>query len=562
MIRSWLCCTLTLLAGAGAAHAAEASRFRILHAEAIALPVEEIPAASRSTAPVSFIALGRAFDLELQSNDRLLSALPAAQRSALARYELYRGRIAGEPRSWVRLTRVGAQLQGMIWDGRELYVIEPARVLGAHLLRPLEVSGDAPVMYRYADTESDIGPAFCAVLEPQQSSSASEASDAARLPPNAPSVEYQKLLEELQAAAAAVVTGQMEVGVIGDFEFFGANSGDPEGAALARMNVVDGIFSDQVGVRLVFPVLRFFQNVNDGFDETAPMTLLNLFADHKQASADIRNRGVAHLLTGQNLDGTTVGIAFRGSICNDRFGVSLSQTPGLSLGQSALVIAHEIGHNFGAEHDSEAGSVCESTGPGFLMATQLNGSSTFSQCSLDTMAPFVDAAPASCISSVAVSDASVRVQPASRTGQRDQAFAYPIDVTAEGTLAVDDVVVSVTLPSSIAFVSGTVTGGSCASGGGGVTCTLGSLAGSSTRRIDLTVRGSQVGTFASTVTLTASNDSDAGNNTANVSLVIAAPATSGGGGGGGGALGSLAILLLLLGLSVAGPARRSAPAAR
>lgn len=562
MIRSWLGCALAVVGVA--AHAADVAPFRILHAEAILLPLEEMPAASRSAAPLSFIAFGRAFDLQLQSNDRLLSALPAAVRSAYTRYELYRGRVDGEPRSWVRLMRVGSQLQGMIWDGRELYVIEPARVLAAHLLRPIDASGDAPLMYRFADTESAMGPGFCAVLEPQQSLSTPGTSPAAQLPSSAPRLEYEKLVAELQAASAAVPTGQMEVGVIGDFEFFTANQGDAQGAALARMNVVDGIFSDQVGVRLVFPVLRIFQSVSDPFDDqTDAGALLNQFADYKNATADLRNRGVAHLFTGRNLDASTVGIAFRSSICRTRFGVSLTQTAGLTLGQSALVAAHEIGHNFGAEHDSEAGSVCESTGPGFLMATQLNGSNRFSQCSLDTMAPFVDAAPASCIGPVALSDASVTVQPASRTSQRDQPFGYPIDVTVEGTLAVDDVVVDATLPSSIVFVAGSVAGGSCASGAGGVTCTLGSLPGSSTRRIDLTVRGTQAGSFASTASLTASNDSNAQNNTVNVSLVITEPSggSGGGGGGGGGALGSLAILLLL-GVSAAGPARRSAPASR
>jgi len=73
------------------------------------------------------------------------------------------------------------------------------------------------------------------------------------------------------------------------------------------------------------------------------------------AANGIRSTGVAHLMTGRNLDGSTVGIAYLESICNPSFGVSLSQG-GLELSSTSavLVAAHEIGHNFGAPHDAQA----------------------------------------------------------------------------------------------------------------------------------------------------------------------------------------------------------------
>src|SRR4029077_9789396 len=51
---------------------------------------------------------------------------------------------------------------------------------------------------------------------------------------------------------------------------------------------------------------------------------------------------------------------------------------------SALIAAHELGHNFNAPHDGEAGA-CSSTPQTFLMAPTINMSSQFSSCSLQQM---------------------------------------------------------------------------------------------------------------------------------------------------------------------------------
>jgi len=65
-----------------------------------------------------FDAYGRRFSLELQPNDRLVQGLPAAARSQLGTAQLLRGKLEGVKGSWVRLTQVGAGLEGAIWDGQ------------------------------------------------------------------------------------------------------------------------------------------------------------------------------------------------------------------------------------------------------------------------------------------------------------------------------------------------------------------------------------------------------------------------------------------------------------
>ncbi len=535
--RSW---ALVLLAIGVHATAAD---FRILHAESIDVRAEDLAPSGglrATSASLSFQAYGRQFDLELEPNERLLSRLPAAQRAALQRFPLFRGQIVGSADSWVRLARVGNALHGMMWDGAELYVIEPARAAERFMIAPAYGGSTATAVYRLSDTQSDLGAKFCKVRLAGEEP--------------APLVAFQALVTELKqsAALAAVPTGEMQVAVLGDSEFSTDHPIDAQGVALARMNSVDGIFSDQVGVRLTVSTVSIFDSASDPFTSaTLADDLIDEVGAYKSDSANgIRDTGVAHLMTGRNLDGTTVGIAFLSSICSPSFGVSLSMG-GLEISPSnaILVAAHEIGHNFGAPHDAETdpqqSQACASTPPDFLMAARLNGSSDFSQCSLTEMQPVI--AAAACIAPLAFSDGQLSAAPSAITAQVDQSVGFAVTASSVGSLQVDGVVVTITIPAAITVESAVPTAGTCSTGAGAVTCDLGSVPGGSSRRIDLTVQGTQTGNFVAAASLTANNDADAQNNSASVSLTVGTPSSPpSSGGGGGGTLGGWMLLGLLI----------------
>ncbi len=540
--RSWALALLAI-----GAHAT-ATDFRILHAESIDVRAENLAPSGglrATSASLSFQAYGRQFDLELEPNERLLSRLPATQRAALQRFPLFRGQIEGSPDSWVRLARVGEALHGMMWDGAELYVIEPARAVERFMVAPVHGGPASTTVYRLSDTQSNLGAKFCTVLTPGEEPTPLDA--------------YQSLVGELKqsAALAAVLTGEMQVALLGDSDFAADHPLDAQGVALVRMNSVDGIFSDQVGVRLTVSTVTIFDGATDPFTSTtgAEDLIDELSAYKSNAANGISSSGVAHLMTGRDLDGTTVGIAFLSSICSPSFGVSLSMGGGgleISEMNAILVAAHEFGHNFGAPHDAETGTACESTPPDFLMAAQLNGSSTFSQCSLDEMQPEI--AAAACITPLAFSDGELSAAPSAISAQVEQTASFAVTVSSVGSLQIDGVVVTITIPAAITVTSAVPTAGTCSSGAGAVTCDLGSVPGGSSQRIDLTVQGTQAGTFVAAATLAASNDADAQNNSADVSLsVTTPPSPPSSGGGGGGALGGF----LLLGLVIA-LARRAA----
>ena len=154
----------------------------------------------------------------------------------------------------------------------------------------------------------------------------------------------------------------------------------------------------------------------------------------------------------------TNGIAYVGQVCDERRAVSLSDNSWATL-TAAQVMAHELGHNFGARHDAEAGSVCEATPDTYLMSPTVNGSGTFSACSLATMAPVIAAARGRCVVPASYADLAVTGPSATITADEATAFTVEFNAHSGGTLAAQAAELRVTLPAGVAFQSGTVIGG-------------------------------------------------------------------------------------------------------
>ena len=171
--------------------------------------------------------------------------------------------------------------------------------------------------------------------------------------------------------------------------------GGPRRSRRSSTNV-DGIYGAQVGIQIeLADAITVFQDPADPFTSSDASALLEELGDHRRSQSSLSATGVTHLVTGRDLTGSTVGIAYIAALCLSSYGASLSQGTASLV---ALIAAHEIGHNFGAPHDGEAAesgqpaNPCEATPRTFLMAPQLNGSDQFSQCSLTQMQPEIDAA--------------------------------------------------------------------------------------------------------------------------------------------------------------------------
>lgn len=462
-------------------------------------------------AVLRFEALGKSFDLNLEANDRLLAAMPAD--AAFEGVYAYRGSLANNPDSWVRIVMFDGMPRGLIWDGETMFAIE------APGDSAVEIS--SPVMYRLADLNIAPGTMKCG---------------AKSISGNAAQV-YESMKKEIGPAISEApgAVSEITMSVIGDSAFTNAQGGDAAAAAAitARFNNIDGYFSEQVGVQLDVQLIETFDNASDPFDGTLDHgDLLDQLSEYRLQTSAHNSRGLTHLYTGRNFATSTVGVAWRGLLCDSYFSAGLSEGRAGATTDS-LIAAHEIGHNFGAEHDGQPGSSCESEPETFIMAPSVNGNNQFSACSISVMQ--AEAAAASCVVALPTVDVGIRQDGLASTVLLGASTVINYEVSINGTLPVTGVVADITLPSVLALNSVTVSSGTCTSGAGTISCALGDLGGLSSHSIDIATTPINVGVGMLNATVTTAdpderpiNDQDSLQLTVDpaVDLVVNTPSTA------------------------------------
>jgi len=418
---------------------------------------------------------------------------------------LYKGRLADIPDSWLRLTNVDGRVYGAISDGTDVYAIAPARAISGLLQERVPGGPDATLIYRAADVESGLGPGFCTVTTPEE--------------PLTGAAQYTSLTDELAApatTAALLATRELAIGLVADVQF-GQRFIDPQGVMLSRLNTVDGIFGAQVGVSIQATELRVLDD-NGGLKASDANALLKQLATLRSSTPELRSRGLTHLMTGRDLDGTTAGIAYIDNLCGNGFSASLSEQ-GLDPWIGALVAAHEIGHNFGALHDGEPDSPCASTPRTFLMAPSINGSGAFSQCSLSTMAPAVQSAK--CLTATGFVDLALEA-PAAVSGLVGQPLAASVELVSVGSLDSPTAAVTLSVDPALQILAAAAAAGTCSTTPGNVACNFASIAPNERRRIDLQLLGDAAGSHSISATLAAPLDQNSSNDSAVIPLSLTA----------------------------------------
>jgi hypothetical protein len=474
-------------------------RMQIQYAEAL-----DISATPGNT---QFDAYGRRFSLVLETNDRLLKGMPAARKAALSRIRLLRGTLAGVPNSWVRLTSDGFEVAGAIWDGADLYVIARHDQIASHLTSALAAAGSQTVVYRLSDTTHVLPDNFCAT-QPAKAG-ATPASGLA---------QFKGLIDELKLRFVAAPTDELDISLIADATLQQRYSSPGDSLTLAMLNtlnVVDGIYDAQLGLIINASELRMAPVDVDPFTSEDASTLLGQLKSFRSSIPEVQSKAVAHLFTGRVLTGGTLGIAVIGGACSAADAVSLTSVGYSVQSEAALIMAHEIGHNLGAEHDTAA---CGDT---FLMwpAYSWSTTPTFSQCSLDQMRPFIVAHRGSCIVSPSWGDASPRVG-AIANPLRTEPFVWPVYVRSEGTAPLLDAIVNIDIPGGVTINDATPSQGSCAPSSGYLHCEFGTIPAGGEARVDLNLTTGYIGPMELRAYANASNDRYDTNNQATGSIDV------------------------------------------
>lgn len=368
-------CVLVALVAAPCVHAADPG---LLQAQPGLVRMAAPPAEARLPAG--------SLDLELQTPDgaQVLRLRPhdalGALGSAGGATRAFTGSLIDRPGSWAAVTRIGTRWSGIWFDGAHFYGIEPAAAWPGAAQKASVAGADEPLVFRLSDLTFE---------------EASFEGDMLEAPPG----NGQQLalsIGELAPLAADLATGprhRLELAMVADYRLAEREGEDLESSLLAQLNIIDGLFRNQLGVEVAADsVTLFTRRRNDPFSDTSEAgDLLSEVSLWRAGNSWQRQTALTHLFTGRDLNGRTVGLAYMDTLCSRRYSASLSEARG-ALTFAALVAAHEIAHVFGAPHDGDPAGACGATGQQYLMAPRISGSQTFSACSLAQMRPRIEAA--------------------------------------------------------------------------------------------------------------------------------------------------------------------------
>ena len=160
---------------------------------------------------------------------------------------------------------------------------------------------------------------------------------------------------------------ECEIAIEADFRYF-QRFGSVAGTENDVMLVVAGldvIYERDVDV--TFELTRIVVRTTsaaDPYTTNDASNLLGQFRTRWNNNFGGTRRDIAHLFTGRNLNGSTIGIASLGVVCSN-FGYGVSENGTRNQTSRTGLVGHEIGHNFNARHCNGQGNcriMCASLG--------------------------------------------------------------------------------------------------------------------------------------------------------------------------------------------------------
>jgi hypothetical protein len=139
-----------------------------------------------------------------------------------------------------------------------------------------------------------------------------------------------------------------------DYEYYldyGASTANVEARINAVINAMNAQYERDVDItHQVTSIIVRTSAQQDPYTSTDAVTLLNQVRNQWNANHAGIQRDVVQMFTGTNLNGSTIGIAWIGSICTS-YGYGVVQSDfNSSFACVTDLSAHELGHGWGAEH--------------------------------------------------------------------------------------------------------------------------------------------------------------------------------------------------------------------
>lgn len=283
------------------------------------IPAVLPPARSGLATQVVIQRPGEPVVVNLRSN----ASLFAEDSNAIPSADLpYLGQVEGDSQSWARLSRrANGHYEGLIFFEGELHELRDDPHDSDRQRFGVLSAGD----YLHGRSAT---PAQCGV--------------------EAPPEEHSTHTHARQETGCKTI----DISLVSDYTHVEALGGEKASRRemIARINEVDGLYRSALNLGFRIRSVDSFAspetpNFNEASSNPTPLDELSEWKAKNQPDS-----GLTHLFVARIKQGT-VGLAWVSTICRATYGAGVSNYLG-SGRSSTIVVAHEIGHNFGASHDA------------------------------------------------------------------------------------------------------------------------------------------------------------------------------------------------------------------
>ncbi len=318
--------------------------------------------------PTSITIDGLAYDLTLTTNPRFRQHSTPTNSTA----QHFSGFIHQNPNSWVRLSRIENQWQGVISINGNIHNITPANSTA-------DIEGNIVVSSLLAERSTPLQCGTTNTLLPQ---TISASKTIATQTIESQTINYDTLCAD--TINGICIVAELELAF--DQAFQSRYPDTAEDQANSLINIVEGYYINDmnIGFNQITSEILSTETFSSSTDAVSLLDDIQSKKANQQLPFIKNDAALFHFITGREFDTSTVGVAYLGTLCDTNgYSVGTSQLVSGNIPLTALVVAHEIGHNMGSSHDDPANNVCDS---GFIMAPSLSSfASQFSSCSIENI---------------------------------------------------------------------------------------------------------------------------------------------------------------------------------
>jgi hypothetical protein len=425
--------------------------------------------------------------------------------------ELYQGTAPEVPGSWVAASYHDGEWQGLASLYGKLYELKGAGLSG----RALSIIGNNDSVSMEA-TEMDLTGEMdmtnmCAI--PHTPADVTK-SALATIMPNTNTAGQNNI-----AFAVGGITQAVNVVLALDQFHTAMYANDSVPRAMRILNNIDAIYRNSLGIALNNTAIQSFDNNNPLFAGITDAEMLLTLAINNQANVFGNSpRTLGALITARDIQVPLIGNGVAGiapvnATCVVQNGLNIAisvNEDAFSEAVSSIIIAHEMGHNFGANHDgpipNPANAICPA-GANIMSPSVVNGLTAFSNCSRTEINAHI--ANGNCYKEpIDIELAPFGVAPPNNLAEL-QEIIRQVSVNNNGTTAVTNVQINGDIDNVLLakFTEVNINGQACniLAAGKSYSCTSSSLAVNNPQIITEKVQAVALGTFTFSSSFDSSN---------------------------------------------------------